>query len=134
VRVDDDEMEFDLIGVDASLANALRRILLAEVSAARRPSEAYHWPVYPSSGPPLVWPQVPTMAIETVHMFWNSSILHDEVLAHRLGLVPIKADPALFEDKPEGAEATENNTLVFQMDVSFNPPQVRTPAEPVDSD
>lgn len=27
----DSEMQFDLIGVDASIANALRRILLAEV-------------------------------------------------------------------------------------------------------
>ena len=26
------EMEFDMVGVDASIANALRRILLAEVS------------------------------------------------------------------------------------------------------
>lgn len=60
VKLTSDEMVFDLMGVDASLANALRRILLAEV---------------------------PTMAIETVHMFANSSILHDEVLAHRLGYV-----------------------------------------------
>lgn len=28
----DEEIQFDLIGVDASIANALRRILLAEVS------------------------------------------------------------------------------------------------------
>ena len=52
VKLTPDEMVFDLIGADASLANALRRILLAEV---------------------------PTIAIETVHMFANSSILHDEV-------------------------------------------------------
>ena len=77
VKLDAEEMVFDLIGADASLANALRRILLAEV---------------------------PTMAIlETVHLFANSSILHDEVLAHRLGLVPILADPALFEELPSGA-------------------------------
>lgn len=30
-RLSDLEMEFDLIGVDASIANAFRRILLAEV-------------------------------------------------------------------------------------------------------
>src|SRR5438552_6180900 len=63
------EMEFDLIGVDASIANAFRRILLAEV---------------------------PTMAIETVFVFNNTSIIQDEVLSHRLGLIPIKADPGRF--------------------------------------
>jgi len=29
----EDRIEFDLVGVDASIANALRRILIAEVSA-----------------------------------------------------------------------------------------------------
>jgi len=41
-KLDDEEIVFDLIGVDAPLANALRRILIAEV---------------------------PTMAIETVDMW-----------------------------------------------------------------
>ena len=31
VKLDSEEMVFDLMGVDASVANALRRILLAEV-------------------------------------------------------------------------------------------------------
>ncbi len=31
ISYDEDEMVFDLIGVDASIANALRRIFLAEV-------------------------------------------------------------------------------------------------------
>jgi DNA-directed RNA polymerases I and III subunit RPAC1 len=63
------EMEFDLVGVDASIANAFRRILLSEV---------------------------PTMAIETVFVFNNTSVIQDEVLSHRLGLIPIKADPGRF--------------------------------------
>ena len=67
--LDDLEMEFDLVGVDASIANAFRRILIAEV---------------------------PTMAIETVYVFNNTSVIQDEVLAHRLGLIPIKADPGKF--------------------------------------
>lgn len=33
VRLTEDDMEFDMIGIDASLANAFRRILLAEVCA-----------------------------------------------------------------------------------------------------
>lgn len=31
VRMTDEEMEFDMVGIDASLANAFRRILIAEV-------------------------------------------------------------------------------------------------------
>ena len=31
ISLNDDDVEFDLIGVDASIANALRRIMLAEV-------------------------------------------------------------------------------------------------------
>lgn len=50
---------------DVPLMNALRRIALAEV---------------------------PTMAIEEVVMIENSSILQDEIIAHRLGLTPLKTD------------------------------------------
>ncbi|CAA3015489.1 DNA-directed RNA polymerases I and III subunit rpac1 [Olea europaea subsp. europaea] len=31
IRLNEDDMEFDMIGIDAALANALRRILIAEV-------------------------------------------------------------------------------------------------------
>ncbi|KAJ1567922.1 DNA-directed RNA polymerases I and III subunit RPAC1, partial [Cladochytrium tenue] len=38
-RVGKDEMEFDLIGIDASLANAFRRILIAEANGDDQPSD-----------------------------------------------------------------------------------------------
>jgi DNA-directed RNA polymerase subunit D len=50
---------------DVPLMNALRRIALAEV---------------------------PSMAIDEVVMIENSSILQDEIVAHRLGLTPLKTD------------------------------------------
>lgn len=31
MKLDDDDIEFDMIGIDASVANAFRRILIAEV-------------------------------------------------------------------------------------------------------
>jgi DNA-directed RNA polymerase I and III subunit RPAC1 len=52
------------------LANALRRIMIAEI---------------------------PTMAIEKVEMWQNTSVIPDENLAHRMGLVPIAVDPRVFE-------------------------------------
>ena len=70
VRAEGDEMEFDSVGVDASFASALRRVLIAEV---------------------------PTMAIEYVFIKDNTSVIPDEVLSHRLGLVPLRADPRNYE-------------------------------------
>jgi DNA-directed RNA polymerase subunit D len=62
-----DEVNIRLIirDVDVPLMNALRRIALA---------------------------QVPSMAIDEVVMIENSSILQDEIIAHRLGLTPLKTD------------------------------------------
>lgn len=37
------------------------------------------------------------MAIERVYIANNTSLVQDEVLSHRLGLIPIDADPKLFE-------------------------------------
>jgi DNA-directed RNA polymerase alpha subunit len=37
------------------------------------------------------------MAIEKIFMVDNTSVIADEVLSHRLGLLPLDADPRLFE-------------------------------------
>lgn len=39
--------------------------------------------------------EVPTLAIEDVEIFKNDSALYDEVLAHRLGLVPLKTEKGM---------------------------------------
>lgn len=41
--------------------------------------------------------EVPTIAIEKVRIWQNLSVIADEVLAHRMGLIPIKVDPSDFE-------------------------------------
>lgn len=60
-----DKIKFRIYDIDLALANALRRIIISEV---------------------------PVMAIETVTFEENSSVLNDEILAHRLGLIPLKTD------------------------------------------
>lgn len=44
-------------------------------------------------------PQVPTIAIETVYIWNNTSIVQDEVLAQRLGLIPLSIDPRKLSAK-----------------------------------
>ncbi|KAI9834740.1 MAG: hypothetical protein M1819_002826 [Sarea resinae] len=91
---------FSLIGVDASIANAFRRIMIAEI---------------------------PSLAIEFVFFHNNTSIIQDEVLAQRLGLVPLKgAKEGLnwlrwfkkpTEDEPEGSSPSDYNTVVLKLQV-----------------
>ncbi|KAI9292135.1 RBP11-like subunits of RNA polymerase [Neoconidiobolus thromboides FSU 785] len=97
-KISPSSMEFDIIGIDASIANALRRILIAEV---------------------------PTMAIENVFMMNNTSVIQDEVLAHRLGLIPIKADPTKF-DFHKGGVATDVDTIVMKLNVQCKPKPKRS--------
>jgi DNA-directed RNA polymerase subunit D len=61
----DNHLRVIVRGAEVPLMNALRRISLA---------------------------QVPCMAIDEVVMVDNSSILQDEIIAHRLGLTPLKTD------------------------------------------
>ncbi|CAJ0570317.1 unnamed protein product, partial [Mesorhabditis spiculigera] len=97
------ELEFDLVGVEAPIANAIRRVLIAEV---------------------------PTLAIEKVYLYQNTSIIQDEVLCHRFGLLPVKADPRQFNwptekivginenvDCSEEPAGEPNRNLVFDFHV-----------------
>ncbi|CAA7263088.1 unnamed protein product [Cyclocybe aegerita] len=90
-RLSNYSIEFDIIGVDASIANAFRRIMIAEV---------------------------PTICIENVFAFNNTSVVVDEVLAHRFGLVPLNVDPSLMEMRGPDDPPTDRNTLVFEVDVT----------------
>lgn len=63
LEMNEEYIEFELTKSDTSMANALRRMIIAEV---------------------------PTMAIDQVFIHENSSVLFDEFLAHRLGMVPLR--------------------------------------------
>ncbi|KAI4267001.1 MAG: hypothetical protein L6R38_008444 [Xanthoria sp. 2 TBL-2021] len=94
------DSSFSLIGIDASIANAFRRILLAEI---------------------------PTLAIEYVFVHNNTSIVQDEVLSHRLGLIPLTGNPAGLrwlqqyrkptDEDPQGSGVQDINTIVMKLKV-----------------
>jgi DNA-directed RNA polymerase subunit D len=65
LKESDTEVSFLIEGIKSSLASALRRIILSEI---------------------------PTLAIEWVDFKKNDSALNDEIVAHRLGLIPLTFD------------------------------------------
>lgn len=65
LKKDNYKLKFIIEDIDPVLANTIRRALISEV---------------------------PVMAIHEVIFFKNSSSLFDEIIAHRLGLVPLKTD------------------------------------------
>ncbi|CAH8475394.1 unnamed protein product [Schistosoma turkestanicum] len=96
---DSDTMEFDMINLDCSFANAVRRILVSEV---------------------------PSLAIERVYVSQNTSIMPDEVMCHRLGLIPLSVNPKYFlfptrkppaSDDISGFDPKEH--LVYDIRVGF---------------
>ena len=57
------------------------------------------------------------MALHKVLLYQNTSALPDELLVHRLGLIPIKADPCNFEIRKEEQELSPENSLKFELNV-----------------
>lgn len=99
-RVDDEVCEFTLSKTDVSVANAVRRIILAEV---------------------------PSMAIEIVNVEDNSTVLFDEFIAHRMGLLPlssinvgdVEGDPGYKEHgKCDCVEGCGHCSIEFKLDIT----------------
>ena len=71
IKQDNQKISVKLKGVPLQYSNALRRICLNGI---------------------------PVFAIDTIDIIENSSVLPDEGLAHRLGLIPIKTDLSRFNE------------------------------------
>lgn len=89
----DDEMTFILRNVDTSFANALRRIIISEV---------------------------PTLAIDLVEIETNTSVLPDEFISHRLGLIPLNSKYVkkfLYTKDCDCIEKCDNCSIDFTLDI-----------------
>lgn len=82
----DKKIKFLLEDSNPQFANALRRIMTMEV---------------------------PILAIDSVDFSVNESVLYNEVIAHRMGLIPLVFNPKDFEFKTEDEKDTSSTEVIF---------------------
>jgi len=111
----EEKLSFIIEGASIEMVNALRRIILTEV---------------------------PVMAIDEVIVLKNDSPLYDEIISHRLGLIPLKTDLSVYK-LPQDCECggygcpmcqvsltcdvtnTTNNPLeIYSGDLKSNDPKI----------
>lgn len=108
----ENEIMFTVEGIGPALANAIRRAAMFEV---------------------------PTLAIEDVYFNKNSSVLYDEIISHRLGLIPLKTDLKSYNLPSEcsckgklcakcsvkGTLRAKGPVTVYAEDLKFKDPSVK---------
>jgi len=62
--------------------------------------------------------EVPTVCIEHVYSWNNTTVIVDEVLAHRIGLVPLNIDPSKMTMRDPSVGPTDRNTVVFRINLT----------------
>jgi len=96
-KLKDDCIEFQLTDTDVSMANSLRRIMIAEV---------------------------PTLAIELVEFQDNTTCLQDEFIAHRLGLIPLRSKRDMakwnYNHACDCEDSCEKCSFTLTLDCDFN--------------
>jgi len=116
IERDENSIRFTLSKVSPAFANALRRAMIGEVES---------------------------MAIENVIVLENNSVMYDEILAHRLGLIPLSGDTEGYVSPDEcdckselgcskcrvsftlEAEATDDTITVYSGDLKSEDPHVK---------
>lgn len=120
-------MEVSILGhTDRSLKALIRNVPLPLMNALRR----------------TIIAEVPTMAIDEVIFIDNTSALYDEIIAHRLGLIPLKTDLDRYKTMEEAGckdimqckeaavrlildvEAKDDIEIVYSRDLKSEDPEI----------
>ena len=84
-------------------------------------------PVFANTLRRIIINDVPTMAIDVVEFLKNNSILYDEVIAHRLGLIPLKTDLKSY-NLPDKCKCDGKGCAKCQLKIVLKPkPQQKGP-------
>ncbi|EHY64883.1 DNA-directed RNA polymerase I and III subunit RPAC1 [Nematocida ausubeli] len=100
-----DTLSFRVNQIEASVLNALRRTIISDT-----PSIAVHW----------------------VYIRENETVMADEILSHRLGLIPILADSSTLKNIVRSevldplAELTDENSIKMELNVENTTDKVLT--------
>ncbi|SCM00273.1 DNA-directed RNA polymerases I and III subunit RPAC1, putative [Plasmodium chabaudi chabaudi] len=93
IKNEENLLILEIKNLNVSIANALRRIMISEV---------------------------PTIAIEKVNIFQNTGVIADEILCHRLGLIPFKFNADLINFKDTYEKYNNLNCFCFKLHVKCN--------------
>lgn len=104
IAKDDRAIDFVIRGLTPAFANGIRRAMIADV---------------------------PTMSIDTVRFTENSSVLFDEVIGLRLGMIPLTTPPGEFEpgDSVTLGLDVEGPTTAYSGDIETTDDLVKPAAE-----
>jgi DNA-directed RNA polymerase subunit D len=113
LELNEERIKFLLSGVTAAFANGIRRACMSEV---------------------------PTLAIDEIVLYDNTSVLFDEILSLRTGLIPLQAEDLDIYSRPEDCQcqgegcpgcrvdfmlSAEGPCTVYSRDVKFADPTVK---------
>jgi len=113
-----------------------------KIETIKKGNKPVEWMIFKISGAPVsfvnairraIMTEVPCMAIEDVNILKNNSAFYDEVLALRLGLIPIRAAPEAYENKDNHKVAFilkgEGPATLYSRDLQSMDPEI-VPAFP----
>ena len=113
LELSEGRIKFLLSGVTAAFANGIRRACMSEV---------------------------PTLAIDEIVLYGNTSVLFDEIISLRIGLIPLQAEDLDVYSRPEDCQcqgegcpgcrvdfmlSAEGPCTVYSRDVKFTDPTVK---------